>query len=88
MISWRAFGGDEFAVLCEGASPSDATEVASRIEAALDHPFLIDGSEITVGVSIGIAHSLGPLNEALVDAADTALAEAKAAGRSTFRVAP
>ncbi|MGA8681110.1 MAG: GGDEF domain-containing protein [Acidimicrobiales bacterium] len=81
-------GGDEFAVLCEGASPSDATEVASRIEAALDHPFLIDGSEITVGVSIGIAHSLGPLNEALVDAADTALAEAKAAGRSTFRVAP
>ena len=81
-------GGDEFAVLCEGASRDDATEVAGRIEAAFAHPFVIDGSEITVGMSIGVAHSTGPLNEALVDAADTALAEAKAAGRATFRVAP
>jgi diguanylate cyclase (GGDEF)-like protein/PAS domain S-box-containing protein len=80
-------GGDEFAVLCEGASQADATEVAHRIQAALDLPFLVDGVELTVGVSIGIAHSLGPLNGALVDAADTALAEAKAAGRATFRVA-
>jgi diguanylate cyclase (GGDEF)-like protein len=80
-------GGDEFAVLCEGASPVDATEVADRIQAALDRPVIVDGSAVTVGVSIGIAHSRGPLDEALVDAADGALAEAKAAGRSTYRVA-
>jgi diguanylate cyclase (GGDEF)-like protein/PAS domain S-box-containing protein len=80
-------GGDEFAVLCEGASPGDAAEVADRIHAALDRPVIVDGSEVTVGVSIGIAHSPGPLDEALVDAADVALAEAKAAGRSTYRVA-
>ena len=48
---------------------------------------IVDGSAVTVGVSIGIAHSRGPLDEALVDAADGALAEAKAAGRSTYRVA-
>jgi diguanylate cyclase (GGDEF)-like protein/PAS domain S-box-containing protein len=80
-------GGDEFAVLCEGASPAEATEVANRIQAAFGAPFVIDRSEITVGVSIGIAYTPGPLDAALVDAADSALAEAKAAGRSTNRVA-
>jgi diguanylate cyclase (GGDEF)-like protein/PAS domain S-box-containing protein len=80
-------GGDEFAVLCEGASAADAAEVAARIQAALDQPVVVDGSEVKVGVSIGVAHTHGTLDEALVDAADGALAEAKAAGRSTYRVA-
>jgi GGDEF domain-containing protein len=61
--------------------------VANRIQAAFGAPFVIDRSEITVGVSIGIAYTPGPLDAALVDAADSALAEAKAAGRSTNRVA-
>jgi diguanylate cyclase (GGDEF)-like protein/PAS domain S-box-containing protein len=80
-------GGDEFAVICRGASESEATEVATRIENALKSPITIEGSQVTVGVSIGIAHSDGPLTEAVVDAADGALAEAKAAGRATHRIA-
>jgi diguanylate cyclase (GGDEF)-like protein/PAS domain S-box-containing protein len=80
-------GGDEFAVICDGATAMEAAEVAARIEAALANPVMVDGVEVQVGVSIGIAHSAGALDEALVDAADGALAEAKAAGRSTVRVA-
>ncbi len=80
-------GGDEFAVLCEGASPADARDVATRIEKAFDVPITVEGSDVRVGISIGIAHSPDRLSEALVDAADGALAEAKAAGRATFRVA-
>jgi len=80
-------GGDEFAVICDGATPADAGEVAARIGSALGKPFMVDGVEVRVGVSIGIAHTAGALDEALVDAADGALSEAKAAGRSTVRVA-
>lgn len=80
-------GGDEFAVLCEGATRTDATDVARRIEGAFEDPITIAGTEVLVGISIGIAHSPDRLSEALVDAADIALAQAKAAGRATFRVA-
>jgi diguanylate cyclase (GGDEF)-like protein len=80
-------GGDEFAVICDGATAMEAAEVAARIEAALANPVMVDGVDVRVGVSIGIAHSTGALDEALVDAADGALAEAKAAGRSTVRMA-
>lgn len=81
-------GGDEFAVLCEGASSGDATEVASRIQSALDRPVVVEESEVTVGVSIGIAHNPEHLDGAVVEEADAALAEAKASGRHTYRVAP
>jgi diguanylate cyclase (GGDEF)-like protein/PAS domain S-box-containing protein len=80
-------GGDEFAVICEGATVADAAEVAARIATALGSPFMVDGVSIVIGVSIGIAHTAGALDDALVDAADSALAEAKSAGRSTVRVA-
>jgi diguanylate cyclase (GGDEF)-like protein/PAS domain S-box-containing protein len=80
-------GGDEFAVICDAATPTDAADVAARIESALESPFMVEGVEVRIGVSIGIAHTSGALDEALVDAADGALAEAKAAGRATVRVA-
>jgi diguanylate cyclase (GGDEF)-like protein len=80
-------GGDEFAIICRNASEHEATEVAMRIEKALEAAIVVDGLSVTVGVSIGIAHSDDPLSEAVVDAADGALTEAKAAGRATFRLA-
>ncbi len=80
-------GGDEFAVICRGASVEVAMEVAVRIERALEDPFEVRGELVKLGVSIGIAHSADGITEALVDAADRALVEAKAAGRSTHRVA-
>jgi diguanylate cyclase (GGDEF)-like protein len=81
-------GGDEFAVICVGASLEEATEVAVRIQETLARPFAVAGLTVQVGVSIGIAHSTEALTEMLVDAADRALSEAKAAGRATYRIAP
>ncbi len=47
-------GGDEFAVLLQ--VPAEAARViAERISAAFDTPFLIDGRQILVGSSVGLA---------------------------------
>jgi diguanylate cyclase (GGDEF)-like protein len=50
------FGGDEFIVVCEEVADTvDAVDVARRIEFALDEPFPVGGTEVTVTASIGIA---------------------------------
>ncbi|HUL63445.1 MAG TPA: EAL domain-containing protein [Burkholderiaceae bacterium] len=48
-------GGDEFAILLPAASSSDAQSAAARVAAALDRPMEIDGQNVDVGASIGIA---------------------------------
>jgi len=77
------FGGDEFAVLLEddgrGLQP-DA--VADRIIAAMRRPFEVEGKEVFIGATVGIAHahdaSLGP--DELLRNADLAMYRAKKAG--------
>lgn len=50
------FGGDEFAILLEHLpQETDAEIIAQKIIRCLEHPFIIDGNTVTVGVSIGIA---------------------------------
>lgn len=50
------FGGDEFAVLLEGAEPETAQEVAARIERALAEPFDLEQEKrAQVSASIGLA---------------------------------
>ena len=50
------FGGDEFALLVEGADvPSKIEEVADRVEEALQEPLSVGDDHILVRVSIGIA---------------------------------
>jgi diguanylate cyclase (GGDEF)-like protein/PAS domain S-box-containing protein len=82
------FGGDEFVVLCEPmAGSDDALQVARRVESALQAPFHVDGHEIHVGVSIGIAFAEehhDPI--AILRDADTAMYEAKSAGRGHWVV--
>jgi diguanylate cyclase (GGDEF)-like protein len=77
------FGGDEFAVLCAPMSAHEAAMLSSRIARAFATPFAIEGMDIHVTASMGIA--LGPEHGASADAlmrhADIALYEAKAAGR-------
>jgi diguanylate cyclase (GGDEF)-like protein/PAS domain S-box-containing protein len=81
-------GGDEFIVLLEDiAHPEDAARVAEDIIADLSKPFCVDqGEEIQISASIGISlypqHGGNP--ELLMDHADTALYQAKDAGRSCF----
>jgi diguanylate cyclase (GGDEF)-like protein/PAS domain S-box-containing protein len=79
-------GGDEFAIL-QQASAARATEVANRCIRALEKPFGIENRQIGISVSIGIAvapeNGLDP--DELMSAADTALYQAKASGKSTWR---
>lgn len=49
-------GRDEFAVLCENVAGADeAAQIAKRMADLLSEPVLIDGNEIRVSVSIGVA---------------------------------
>ncbi len=68
------FGGDEFVLLCEDMESETAHQLADRISAAMDDPFLIDGEEIFSKVSIGIALSeTDDTAESLIRKADTAM---------------
>ncbi|MCX2933179.1 EAL domain-containing protein [Mycobacterium sp. CVI_P3] len=73
-------GGDEFALLLEG-SADEAHLVCERVKAAFDTPFLIDGHEVFVRPSAGIAVTspadVGLEAEELVKRADTAMYLAK-----------
>jgi diguanylate cyclase (GGDEF)-like protein len=76
-------GGDEFAVLVNGAGEADALEIGGRITKALSAPILIDNLAITPWGSIGV--SLYPLHgtdtESLIRRADLALYRAKERGK-------
>ena len=82
------FGGDEFLVLCDDIEDRrHAVLVAERLSGGLTEPFVVQGHEIFVGASIGIAlagdHSASP--ESLIRDADQAMYQAKRA-RSRYRV--
>ena len=82
-------GGDEFALLVEGCGSSDdAVQAADRVHAALRRPFRLDGHEVFVSVSIGIAlSSMGHQSpEECVRDADTAMYCAKASGHGGHAV--
>ncbi len=81
-------GGDEFAVLLPGLAGADeAALVAARMEGALEQPFHIDGFQLFVRCSIGIAvhpHHADGYGD-LRKAADIAMYQAKAAGGGAIR---
>ena len=86
-------GGDEFAILLEdGGEGVGAADVAVRILKALDAPFQLDGKEVFVRASIGIASSgangtIGPEGaEELLRNADVAMYIAKEAGKNRYQV--
>jgi predicted signal transduction protein with EAL and GGDEF domain len=73
-------GGDEFAVLIEEVdAPSDVAKLAERIVECFREPFGVDGHEITILPSIGIALGSARLQTAenLLRNADTAMYQAK-----------
>lgn len=81
-------GGDEFAVLLEDLRDlSDGTDVAERILRGFLAPFAIEGKDLTVRTSIGIA--FGGRNEdtdQLLRNADAAMYSAKVNRKGTYRV--
>jgi diguanylate cyclase (GGDEF)-like protein len=80
-------GGDEFVIL--QLNVSDETEtiaLSRRIVEAIGKPFFVEGHQLSIGVSIGIA--MAPINrmnpERLLQDADLALYRSKQAGRGTW----
>ena len=82
-------GGDEFAVLLASEGTESAGRaVAERLVKSLSQPYEVEGHQIIIGVSIGLA--IGPRDgrnaDDLLKASDMALYSAKAAGRGIYRV--
>jgi diguanylate cyclase (GGDEF)-like protein len=81
-------GGDEFVMLIEGCVSGAGPEaVAERVLAALRIPFNVEGaSPLRVSASIGIAVGARPTASELLRDADSALYQAKAAGKDRYVV--
>ena len=80
-------GGDEFVVvLPDVGKDRDAAVVARKILEGLSAPLCVDGIDLRVTPSIGVAVAPGDGNEpdVVLRNADAAMYEAKAAGRNNF----
>ncbi|QQE65388.1 hypothetical protein GFS31_20760 [Leptolyngbya sp. BL0902] len=82
------WGGDEFTLILPNiSSAEDCAKVAQRIAHQLTEPFLLDGHELYVTTSIGIAlypHD-GDEMSVLLQNADAAMYRAKEQGRNTYQ---
>ena len=82
------FGGDEFVIVhWPLASAAEGSHLASHLINAVSAPYSIDGQEIVIGASIGVA--IAPVDgierHQLLRNADLALSRAKAQGKRTWR---
>lgn len=80
-------GGDEFVIALPTVNDkSDITAVASKILANLVEPFLIEGHQLEIGGSIGVAQYPldGDTPQVLIQSADIAMYEAKGQGRGNY----
>ena len=78
------FGGDEFVVVCEDQSAAfEASLVAERITELLREPVMVDGQEVFLSASVGIAVAGDKSSpESLLRDADAAMYRAKENGRA------
>jgi diguanylate cyclase (GGDEF)-like protein/PAS domain S-box-containing protein len=81
-------GGDEFAVLAEGLGRRAAADIAGRVLASLQRPFLLAGQQVSVGASVGIAFATPEESspEDLLRNADVAMYVAKNSGKGRFEI--
>jgi diguanylate cyclase (GGDEF)-like protein len=82
-------GGDEFVVVldCTGADAAHPEQVAERILSALRRPLALPahgGSRIAISASVGIASAVTLSAEDLLQDADIAMYQAKAAGKGGY----
>ena len=82
------FSGDEFVVVCEKLhAATDAIKIAEHILNSFDAPFEVDGEEVHVMASIGIATGGADESaEKLLRDADLAMYRAKDRGRARYEV--
>ena len=81
-------GGDEFAILqATYDQPADASSLATRLIEAVSAPYQLDGHQVVVGTSVGIAIAPGDgtASDQLMKNADLALYRCKADGGSRYQ---
>jgi len=84
------YGGEEFAAVLPNATARAAVQIAERIRSVVEkYSFLWEGQTIPVTLSIGVAslHGAEMDSQALIQASDAALFEAKRNGRNRVAVA-
>jgi diguanylate cyclase (GGDEF)-like protein/PAS domain S-box-containing protein len=82
-------GGDEFTILVEGMYDiEEVTRIAERIQAKFQLPFDLRGHEVYSSASIGILHASDKhsSSEDMMRDADTAMYQAKRAGKARYEV--
>jgi diguanylate cyclase (GGDEF)-like protein len=82
-------GGDEFAILQIAApQPGSSIALAEKLIEIIGQSCSIDGHDVTVGASVGIALACPGDNniENLIKSADLAMYNAKSGGRGTYRM--
>jgi diguanylate cyclase (GGDEF)-like protein/PAS domain S-box-containing protein len=81
-------GGDQFAVLMEGATLEEAREATERLLDVISAPMSLDGVTVQINASIGITQAIpGEMNaEEALRNADLAMYWAKENGKSTAAV--
>ena len=82
-------GGDEFALLLENTSDlGAATALAERVSTEIQRPFVVEGRDVLISASIGVAltggGSMQP--EEVLHNADLAMYQAKAEGRARYEL--
>jgi diguanylate cyclase (GGDEF)-like protein/PAS domain S-box-containing protein len=83
-------GGDEFVVVCEGTDPAQARQIAARLADAVSEPAEVEGRQVTLHASIGVASLRDQPQGAahvLLAAADAAMYRAKKARRTALGAA-
>ncbi|HZW24322.1 MAG TPA: EAL domain-containing protein, partial [Gallionella sp.] len=86
-------GGDEFVVILQGLGSSEllaanmAEDIAEKIVAALSEPYFLGAHEhhSSVSIGVGLFHGRGTTVDELLKRADTAMYQAKSAGRNAVR---
>ena len=82
-------GGDEFTILLDDIrDPIEAVRVSERVQAELAAPFVVNGQDVVISASIGIASSVSPHTQAedLLRDADIAMYRAKRTGKAHCEV--
>jgi diguanylate cyclase (GGDEF)-like protein len=82
-------GGDEFGLLLEDTVElAAATAVAERVSAEIQRPFVVDGRDILISASIGVALTRGGSMQPdeVLHNADLAMYQAKAEGRARYEL--
>ena len=79
-------GGDEFSIIIDDLTETQHIAlVAQKITDKLAQPFVLDGHEVLVTTSLGIAVYPSSNGESLIADADSAMYSAKELGQNTFR---